>query len=409
MAQAAQVSAAGPRTQSTPQSPRTLIVAVVTLGTFTDLVAYSVAVPVLPDLTVRLGVSPTMIGLLFASFGVTLLGVSVPAGALSDRIGRRPPLVFGMVLLAGSTLLFANGDRLVWLFVARLLQGAADAIAWGVGFALIADLYGAEARGRVMGVVMSGSNLGLMVGPSLGGWLYETGGPRLPFLAVTALALAAAVGTSLLRLPAPTTRREPVRVGPALRHSAVWSCAVAVLVASATITMIEPVLALWLAAKLGLSPGRIGLVFGVAAVASTLVHPLYGYLADRHGGRFLMLLGLAAVGVTLPLLGRASSLMTATLFFALVAVMVSLIVTPSLAYMAEAAGVAGVTSFGVSYGLYNLAWGAGLLSGPSLGGFLYERLGFPVLTLVWPPVLFVTAILLVRFGRQPAGAPAVSV
>ena len=37
---------------------------------------------------------------------------------------------------------------------------------------------------------------------------------------------------------------------------------------------------------------------------------------------------------------------------------------------------AGVRSFGVAYGLYNLAWGAGLLGGPALGGFLFERMGF---------------------------------
>ena len=52
---------------------RALAVAFVTLGTFTDIVAYSIAVPVLPDLSRKLGASPTMIGLLFASFGVTLL------------------------------------------------------------------------------------------------------------------------------------------------------------------------------------------------------------------------------------------------------------------------------------------------------------------------------------------------
>ena len=54
-------------------------------GTFTDIVAYTVAIPVLPDIGRRFGASPTIIGLLFASFGVTLLGVSMPIGAVSDR------------------------------------------------------------------------------------------------------------------------------------------------------------------------------------------------------------------------------------------------------------------------------------------------------------------------------------
>src|SRR6266542_3479366 len=124
------------------RSSRALAVSAVTFATFTDIVAYSIAIPVLPDLSRRLGASPTMIGLLFASFGVTLLTVSIPMGAVSDRIGRRMPLVLGMLALAGSTLLFAFGSSLPVLFAARLIQGAADAITWVVGFALVADLFG---------------------------------------------------------------------------------------------------------------------------------------------------------------------------------------------------------------------------------------------------------------------------
>src|SRR5262245_64485539 len=86
------------------RTSRAFAVALVTFATFADLVAYSVAIPVLPDLSRRLGASPTMIGLLFASFGVTLLIVSLPMGAVSDRIGRKAPMVGGLVALAGATL-----------------------------------------------------------------------------------------------------------------------------------------------------------------------------------------------------------------------------------------------------------------------------------------------------------------
>src|SRR6185503_13574528 len=153
------------------RSSRTFTVAIVILATFTDIVAYSIAVPVLPDLSRRLGASPTTIGLLFASFGVTLLTVSIPMGAVSDRIGRKGPLVGGMLALSASTLLFAYSDGLAWLFAARLVQGAADAVTWVVGFALIADCYGPDERGRVSGIVMSGTSGAVMVGPTLGGWL----------------------------------------------------------------------------------------------------------------------------------------------------------------------------------------------------------------------------------------------
>src|SRR5262245_35153871 len=173
---------------------RRAAVVLVTLATFTDIVAYSICVPVLPDFAHRLGASATTIGLLFGSFGVTLLAVSVPMGAVSDRIGRKTPLVIGMIGLAGATILFARADSLTWLFVARMLQGAADGVTWVVGFALIADLYPPEERGRVMGYVMSGTSFGIMVGPSIGGWLYDAGGVALPFEVAAALALICGVG-----------------------------------------------------------------------------------------------------------------------------------------------------------------------------------------------------------------------
>ena len=185
---------------------RSVAVAFVTFATFTDIVAYSIAVPVLPDLSRRLGASPTMIGFLFASFGVTLLTVSMPSGALSDRIGRRPPLVGGMILLALASGLFSVASTLPWLFAARLAQGAADAVTWVVGFALIADLYPSEARGAVTGIVMMGTSFAFMIGPSLGGWLYEVGGMRLPFLAVALMATVAAalfLWPKALRLTSP--------------------------------------------------------------------------------------------------------------------------------------------------------------------------------------------------------------
>ena len=54
---------------------------------------------------------------------------------------------------------------------------------------MIADLYGPEERGRAMGLAMAGSTLGIIIGPVIGGWLYEIGGIRLPFLFVAALAV----------------------------------------------------------------------------------------------------------------------------------------------------------------------------------------------------------------------------
>ncbi len=383
------------------RSSRVAAVALVTAATFIDLVAYSIAVPVLPDLSLRLGASPTTIGLLFASFGVTVLGVSLPMGVVSDRIGRKLPMVAGMAALAASSLLLAHADRLPWLFAARFVQGAADAVTWVVGFALIADLYGPDERGRVMGLVMSGANFGFMIGPTLGGWLYEAGGISLPFMTLAAAAVLLGLGFSWLRLPDTHSVRETVSTRDTLRVPAVASCALAVVAAGGTISMLEPVLPLFLATELQMGPARIGLVFGIAAVASTVLHPVFGQLADRWGGRRLMLIGLFAIGSVLPFLRFSRGFGSAVALYVAQAVPVSLVVTPSLAFMAKAISAAGIQSFGVAYGIYNFAWALGLLAGPAAGGFLYERMGFERLTTIWgPAVIVMTALLARRMGSR---------
>ena len=148
----------------TPAGP--LVLACITTATFTDLVAYSVAVPVLPDYATRFNASPTMIGLLFASFGVTLL-VAVdsdgsdlrshrPQGADDRRPGAARRVDAGVcVRRIAADAVSSRGS----------LQGAADGMTWIVGFAMIADLYGPEERGRAMGLAMAGSTLGIIIGP----------------------------------------------------------------------------------------------------------------------------------------------------------------------------------------------------------------------------------------------------
>ena len=217
------------------RNSRITAVAFVTLATFADIVAYSICVPVLPDFARRLGASPAEIGLMFASFGVTLLAISVPMGAISDRTGRKLPLVTGMLTLAGSTMMFATADSLTMLFVARMIQGAADGVTWVVGFALIADCYGPEDRGRVMGYVMSGTSFGIIVGPSIGGWLYQAGGVALPFEFVAVIALVCAAGFAFLRPQTPGVRSTRQSIWSVVRVPSVALCVISVLQFAASV------------------------------------------------------------------------------------------------------------------------------------------------------------------------------
>jgi DHA1 family solute carrier family 18 vesicular amine transporter 1/2 len=298
--------------------------------------------------------------------------------------------------------MFAFAEELPALFAARLVQGAADAVTWVVGFALLADLYGPAERGRIMGLVMSGTTFGFMIGPTLGGWLYETGGVRVPFLSVALFAVLAAIGFAWLEIPAKHAAHEAVPVRAMLRVPAVAVCSAAVVVIGGTIAMVEPILSLFLAASIHLGPARVGMVFGAGAVASAVLHPLTGHLADRWGARRVTIWGLVATGAVLPFLGFIDSFASAIGLFILNTAAVAVVITPSLAYMAEATSTTGVGSFGVAFGLYNFAWAMGLLVGPATGGFLYERIGFERLMLLWAPIALAMTFLIVASERRPA-------
>ena len=118
----------------------------------------------------------------------------------------------------------------------------------------------------------------------------------------------------------------------------------------------------------------------------------------------MTLLGLAVSGCVMPALGRVVSFESAIPIFVVQIAALSLVIAPSLAYMAEATSDAGLGSFGVAYGLYNVAWGVGLLAGPAAGGFLFERIGFARLTFWWAPAVIVGTLLLARVRSKRVGA-----
>jgi DHA1 family solute carrier family 18 vesicular amine transporter 1/2 len=181
-----------------------------------------------------------------------------------------------------------------------------------------------------------------------------------------------------------------------LTHRPVAIVALVVIAGGGTIAMLEPVIPLVFKSRFDLGPAAIGSLFGIAALASSALHPIYGRLSDRWGGRRLMMLGLVASALVLPLLNLATGFRSAAFAMVLMWIVFSMIVTPSLAYIAEVASVAGFESYGVVYGVYNVAWAVGLMVGPAIGGFLLERIGFGPLTVGWSLFLLVTGLVLAR-------------
>jgi len=242
--------------------------------------------------------------------------------------------------------------------------------------------------------------VGVMIGPTIGGWLYEAGGMETPFYAVAALSIFCAAAFLFVVHVEPPSHEDAPPILSVLTHADVARCAGLIVVIATTFAMFEPVLPLYFASAFGFPPSRIGLVFGASALGSAVMPFIYGPLVPRFGARRMMITGLVLTGLVMPLLAFATGFWSTIPIILLQSAASSLVITPSLAYMAEVTSFAGVSAYGVGYGVYNAAWAFGLLIGPTAGGYMYEHLGFAKLVFTWAPLMIVITFLVGgRAGR----------
>jgi MFS family permease len=166
-----------------------------TLGTATLVMAMAISMmsAVENEMNHRLQQTALGFGVAFSALTLTRLFFQIPFGRLSDRIGRRPVVIAGLILLAPATALLGLTHTTLQLTGARLLQGLATAAIGAPAFALAVDLSRAGGEGRQLSVLTMGFGLGISAGPLvaglLAGWFFE-----LPFLVGGGAALVSAWG-----------------------------------------------------------------------------------------------------------------------------------------------------------------------------------------------------------------------
>ena len=158
---------------------------VIFLTVFLDLVGFGIVLPLLPIFAKTLEASGFVIGLLMAAYSAMQFIFAPVWGRLSDRIGRRPVLLFSTAGAAISYVIFAIGSgqegktALVLLFASRLFAGVCGANIT-VAQAYIADITPPEERSKKMGLVGMAFGLGFIFGPALGGLGLKFGGITAP-------------------------------------------------------------------------------------------------------------------------------------------------------------------------------------------------------------------------------------
>src|SRR5690349_3175844 len=159
------------------------------LTVFIDLLGFGIVIPLLPIYSENYHASEATLGLLFTSFSGMQFLFAPMWGRLSDRMGRRPVLIGGLIGTAFSYVLFANAHDLTMLFVSRLLAGFFGGNI-SAAQAYIADVTPPEKRAQGMGLIGAAFGLGFTFGPPLGGIL-STYSMALPGYLAAGLSLAA--------------------------------------------------------------------------------------------------------------------------------------------------------------------------------------------------------------------------
>ncbi|HEX2993593.1 MAG TPA: MFS transporter, partial [Anaerolineales bacterium] len=270
---------------------------VVSMAVFVDMFLYGVTVPIIPSLATEYSLSSSNIGFLFGIYAAVMILLTPLIGFWVDRKGFRQPLLIGLIGLAISTVFFAYASSFALLVTARALQGASAAATWTAGLALLAAVYPRENRGAAMGTAFSLMSAGLLLGPPLGGFLFERFGRAVPFLICAGLVLTDLLLRIFLIRGIPHSPRE-IHYKELIGTRNFLPALFITTIGAALFAFIEPILPLHADRILQASASSIGLMFGAATLASLIFYPLAGMLSDRMDIRRVILLGIVIAAMS---------------------------------------------------------------------------------------------------------------
>ena len=332
-----------------------------------DLVGFGIVMPVLPFWAQEFGAGAAAFGLLQSSYAVAQFVCAPLWGRLSDRVGRRPVLLWTIAGTALAMLATGLAPSLVWLFAARILAGAFAANI-SVASAYITDVTPPEERTRFMGLLGASFGIGFVLGPALGALLVPFG-HAVPMFFTAGLS-ALNWGIAALRLTEPA-RHEAVKRGrfASLRDPAVRAVVIANLAFSLAVTQLETFFAYLLKDRFGWGASGFALILvGMAIVMGGIQGGGMKALSARFAERRLVVagVGLLALGFAgVPLAPTIAGLLVALTF----AAVGRAIAQPALLSLASQA--ARPEERGVVLGVFQSSASLARVFGPAAGGVLY--------------------------------------
>ncbi len=389
----------------------------VCVATGVIMLGQGVIAPVLPLYAKDFDVSTTMVGASISVFGLARILFNLPAGMLSDRLGRRLLLVGGpLITAAGSFLSAAAGD--IWSLLAfRFIAGAGSALFMTAGITLVTDISTPENRGRMLSLHLGSLLIGVSIGPAVGGLTAELVGLRAPFVLVGAL--SAACGLWALRVMPETHHREArdtaaesarahtegggVRPGlppPVCMRSLIGNVPL-LLVSMVTFSIFftrtgarQTVLPLQGNEEFGIGAGALGAIFAMMALINLAAIIPAGAWADRFGRKRVIVPSALLAAGALVLFAVTDNIG----LFLVAAVLLAFgtgISGPAPA--AYAADVIPDESRGLGMGLFRTYSDIGFVVGPLLLGWIADASGDFAWSLAFNAALMATAALAFGF------------
>ncbi|MBN1934079.1 MAG: MFS transporter [Anaerolineae bacterium] len=269
------------------------------------MLGYGMVIPLYPFYIEALGASGRHMGLLVSTAALLELICGPIWGSISDRTGRKPILMLGLLGYALSSLLFGLASKLWMLFAARALSGVLSSATMATALAYIGDSTREKDRGSGMGMLGAAAGLGTILGPAVGGWLGSSSLSLPFFIAAGAALLALLLAAWLLpeSLPVEARRKSSIQ-GPSLNalktalFGPIGLLLFMLFLASFGLTNFESIFGLYAAQELDYGPERVGTILAVVGLTSTLGKAiLIGPLTRRWGEAPIIKVSLAASSV----------------------------------------------------------------------------------------------------------------
>lgn len=348
---------------------------------FVDTLGAFLVLALLPFYAQRFGASEAEVGVLVAAFFFAQTLTAPLWGRASDRFGRRPVLLLGLLLSAVSYVVFAFADSRWLLLLSRLAQGAGGGTI-SVVFAYISDAVSPERRAQSIGWVTAATSLAAMIGPTLGSFSV-----RLSTLApglITAGLCSLAILFAWWRLPEPGRKGGGGKPTPPLvrslvdvlarparpRSALVWIYTTGMLAFNAMMAMAG----LFLERRFGVTEETVWVFFAFVAGVSLLVRvTILGAAVERFGEPRVLRFGtlcFAAGLLALPLPGSEAGLAAVVV---LIPLGFSLLLPSTTALVSR--HCTDPSEVGQVLGVQQAFGGVGRIVGPLLGGAAFERLG----------------------------------